>query len=193
MNQEQQYREKTDEELVALTLESQENFAYLVERYREKLLRYIRRISAVYLEGAEDILQEIFIKAYTNLRGFDAKLKFSSWIYRIAHNTVISHYRKVKARPQSVSLEDANELALERLTAEINIEKDVDTKILREQIEIAFGHIDVKYKEVLYLRFFEEKSYEEISDILKKPKGTVATLLNRAKKKCRVAFEKNKR
>ncbi|MDD5489902.1 MAG: sigma-70 family RNA polymerase sigma factor, partial [Candidatus Moranbacteria bacterium] len=79
-------REKTDEEMVALTLKNQDYFACLVERYEPKLMRYIRRISAATQEDAEDLLQDVFVKVYRNLNDFDQKLKFSSWIYRIAHN-----------------------------------------------------------------------------------------------------------
>ncbi|PIU78076.1 MAG: hypothetical protein COS72_03485, partial [Candidatus Moranbacteria bacterium CG06_land_8_20_14_3_00_43_56] len=97
--------EKTDEELVALTLKNQDFFSCIVERYEAKLTRYIRRISAATQEDAEDLLQEIFVKVYRNLYGFDPSLKFSSWIYRIAHNQVISQWRKTKSRPQVLKFE----------------------------------------------------------------------------------------
>ena len=90
--------EKNDEELVALALKNQDFFACLVERYEPKLMRYVRRISAATQEDAEDLLQEIFVKVYRNLNDFDPDLKFSSWIYRIAHNQVISYWRKTARR-----------------------------------------------------------------------------------------------
>ena len=78
----------SDLQLVKLSLKDHQNFRYLVERYEPLLLRYMRRIANVSKEEAEDLLQEIFIKVYKNLNGFDQKLKFSSWIYRIAHNEI---------------------------------------------------------------------------------------------------------
>src|SRR3989339_1384271 len=100
----QDLSQKTDEELVSLSLQNQDNYLFLIRRYQDKLLRYIQRISNVSLEDAEDILQEVFIKVYYKLNDFDPDLKFSSWIYRITHNQVISHYRKTQARPKTVEL-----------------------------------------------------------------------------------------
>lgn len=171
----------TDEDLVLMTLEQANNFTYLVRRYQAKLLGYIRRISGVSLEEAEDLLQEIFIKMYTHLNSFDTSLKFSSWAYRIAHNHVISSFRKRKSRPGELSL-DADEQLVAKLASNFDLEVELDNLFLREHITSIFGKLDVKYREVLVLKYFEEKSYDEISDILKKPVGTIGTLINRAKK-----------
>jgi len=173
--------QKTDEELVALTFKSQDYYAFLVSRYEAKIMRYILRISSFSKEDAEDILQEIFIKVYKNLNDFDQRLKFSSWIYRIAHNEVISHYRKMKSRPKLVTTE-ADEW-LKTIAGNDNLEKDLDRKFTSQGIRNILSKMDLKYKEVLALRYLEEKDYREISDILEKPMGTVATLINRAKKK----------
>jgi RNA polymerase sigma-70 factor (ECF subfamily) len=172
--------EKTDEELVALTLKSQDYYTCLVARYESKIMRYIKRISSFSKEDAEDILQEVFIKVYRNLNDFDQKLKFSSWIYRIAHNEVISHFRKMKSRPVLVTTE-ADEW-LKTIAGNDDLEKELDRKFTSEEIRNILSKMDLKYKEVLALRYLEEKDYREISDILEKPMGTVATLINRAKK-----------
>lgn len=172
---------KTDEELVIQTLEDRDVFVYLIRRYERKLYDYIRRITNVSHEEAEDILQEVFIKAFRNLNDFDPDLKFSSWIYRIAHNQVISGFRKRKARPEGSSVELSEDL-IRTLADGLDIEKEVGQRILRENIFKGLERLNKKHKEVLVLRFFEEKSYEEISDIIMKPQGTVATLINKAKK-----------
>ncbi|MCK4554683.1 sigma-70 family RNA polymerase sigma factor [Candidatus Parcubacteria bacterium] len=174
--------EKTDKELVDLALKNKDNFACLIKRYENKLLAYILRISNVRAEEAEDILQDVFIKVYKNLRDFDQNLKFSSWIYRVAHNQVISNWRKNKAMPDSLSLE-ANPNILNQLIAGTDIMRETDLDYLQKNIYAILSRLDTKYKEVLVLKYFEEKNYQEISDILKKPLGTVATLLNRAKQK----------
>jgi len=174
---------KTDEELVALTLKDKQYFVCLVRNYENKLLRYIQRISSFGPDEAQDILQEVFIKIYQNLNAFDKSLKFSSWAYRICHNQVISHWRKTKSRPEVLDI-DLNQDFIQNLAAnsDSDIEKSIDQKKLEVQIAKVLGKIDLKYREVLILKFLEDKSYREISDILKKPEGTVATLINRAKK-----------
>ena len=172
---------KTDKELVELTLENHDYFLHLINRYEKKLLNYIIRISGVMHEEAEDILQEVFIKIYQNLNDFDASLKFSSWAYRIAHNMTINHYRKKQARPQSVFLDPENDF-LENIASELNLEQEVDLEFLRENINKILNDLRQEYREILVLKFLEQKSYKEISDILKKPIGTVGTLVNRAKK-----------
>ncbi len=163
-----------------LTLADQSVFRYIVERYQDKLRRYIRRLTNVSDEEEEDILQDIFIKTYQNLNGFDRDLKFSSWIYRIAHNAVISNFRKTKARPQTSSI-DVDSGLVNRLAADIDIEKGIDRELLKKHLAEILTRLDRKYQEVLQLRFLEEKDYKEISDIIKKPPGTVATLINRGK------------
>jgi RNA polymerase sigma-70 factor, ECF subfamily len=172
---------RTDEELVASTLQDKAIFGYLIARYEAKMMRYIRRISNVSQEEAEDVLQDIFIKVYSNLNDFDHKLKFSSWIYRIARNEVISNYRKNKVRPQG-NLIDVEDDVFGNIASGVDIVKDIDDKELKKSIRKVLEKLDPKYKDVLVLKFLEDKDYKEISDILKKPMGTVATLISRAKK-----------
>lgn len=176
----QEISELTDIELVKLTLVNQDDFVYLVDRYKGKLLSYIKRLTNVSDDNAEDILQEVFIKVYLNLNAFDKDLKFSSWIYRITHNQVISGHRKLKARPEGYVVTLDDQLA-KNLVAEIDIKGQVDNKILQKTINSVLMGINQKYRDVLILKFLEEKSYQEISDILKKPLGTVASLMNKAK------------
>jgi len=175
------FQEKPDEELAVLALGSQAAFLYLVERYEDRLMRYIFRIAGLNQEDAEDLLQEVFIKVYKNLNNFDSELKFSSWIYRICHNQVISNYRKLKARPQNIYWEKKDDW-LNNIISEFDLERETDLALDREFILKVLDKLDYKYKEVLELRFLEDRDYKEISDILKKPMGTVATLINRAKK-----------
>lgn len=174
------FADKTDEELVLMTLENEDLFLHIMKRYEGKLMAYIIRISGFSKEDAEDVLQEVFIKAYINLNSFDNDLKFSSWIYRIAHNEAINTYRKKKVRPQNaMNLDDS---FLSNLASDLKTDRDVDVEYLRLHINKILDRLDIKYKEILILRFWEDKDYKEISDILKKPMGTVATLVSRAKK-----------
>lgn len=172
---------KSDEELVKLTLKDQELFGYIIDRYEPKLLRYIMRISSLTREDAEDLLQEIFVKVYKNINDFDLNLKFSSWIYRIAHNQVISHWRKTRQSSQVLKFE-GDEDYLKMLASDEDLGLKVEKRFTAGEVRKILDLMDEKYREVLVLKFLEGKDYKEISDILQKPLGTVATLINRAKK-----------
>jgi RNA polymerase sigma-70 factor (ECF subfamily) len=189
MNQPPDLKAKTDEELVRLTLKDREIFGVLMKRYEARLKRYIRRISNCRAEEAEDVLQDAFIKAYQNLNSFDHGQKFSSWMYRIARNQVISNYRKIRSRAEGHS-EPADEDALRTLASKLDVRKEMEEGEARAAVSRVLNAMDVKYRDVLVLKYLEEKDYREMSDILKKPMGTVATLLFRAKKKFREQAEK---
>ncbi|MBU4217144.1 RNA polymerase sigma factor [Candidatus Parcubacteria bacterium] len=168
----------SDEALVELVLANSDYYACLVNRYTEALRRYVVRLGSNSTD-AEDVLQEVFLNAYLHLNDFNKDLKFSSWLYRIAHNQTISAFRKVNVRP-TVELSDLapwQEMARDNCPG-----KQIDQELLQKKINIILEQLDSKYREVLILKYFEEKDYSEMSDILKKPMGTIATLVNRAKK-----------
>lgn len=180
------YEQMTDEELVKSSLQYEDAFYFLMKRYEPVLLRYIHRMTQAGREEIEDLLQEIFIKIYRNLNGFDTNFKFSTWAYRIAHNEVISQYRKKKQRHLSVELDADDEKSrslVDFLTDTLNVESQYLDREQANAVRTALLDLPPKYRDVLVLHYFEELSYREISDILKKPPGSVATLLNRAKEK----------
>jgi RNA polymerase sigma-70 factor, ECF subfamily len=163
----------SDEELVVvIRTKDKERYAELVKRYQDKLNRY-----AGYLvhdeQKAPDIVQDSFIKAYINLNGFDTKKKFSSWIYRIVHNEAIN---SIKKHHQEIPL-----LQNMDFESDVNIEHEFISKEIVEKAHSCLGQMPVLYSEPLELYYLENKSYEEISDILRIPMGTVATRINRAK------------
>lgn len=172
---------KSDNEIVELVLKDQEYFLHIVNRYKHQLIVYIRRLTNIREEEAEDILQDVFLKVYLNLNDFDKDLKFSSWIYRITHNKVIDNFRKLKARPQTSDL-DMSDDRIGKLATEFDIEREIDREKLKEIINKALLNLNVKFREVLVLKFLEEKDYKEISDIIKVPAGTVASRISKAKK-----------
>ena len=174
-------RETEDLKLVKESLSDPDAYTNLVKKYEKQVIGYIIRISGVIYEEAEDIAQEIFLKAYTNLNNFDQTKKFSSWLFSIAHNETISHWRKNKKKLDVINIEEDQ---LEILLSEnFDIGEKIDNKILRVKIKKGLAKIDIKYREVIELKYLNDYSYEEISDIIKKPVNTVGTLLNRAKKK----------
>ncbi len=175
--------EPSDKTLVQQTLQDAEAYRHIIDRYRAKLLRYINHLGAREHSQQEDILQDVFIKTYRYLNAYNNDFPFSSWIYRITHNETMSYFRKKKLQP--LSLEQLN--IVDFFSEEqAHTEETIDVERIKELIKT----LDQKYTDVIVLKYFEEKSYDEIADILQKPPGTIATLLNRAKQKLKILLEK---
>lgn len=126
-------------------------------------------------EMCEDIAQEVFIKAYQSLNGYNPKLKFSSWIYRIAHNLCVDYLRKRnKKNHLSLDIEDEESQALiQKIASDDNIAKNIQSHETNQAVQSIIQSLPDKYRTVIILAFIEGKSYEEISDILQIPIGTV--------------------
>ena len=172
----------TDNELVAYSLRERAFFGNLVERYEKRLERYITRLGVLDPDDRADVLQEIFIKVYRNLNSFDQGLSFSAWIYRIAHNEAISWYRKRQSRPEGYLVSEGDDIVKLIASDDEDAEGLFDKQISKKLLLRALEQLDDKYREVLILRYFEHLEYEDISDILQVPTGTVGTLVHRAKK-----------
>ncbi|NBD74356.1 sigma-70 family RNA polymerase sigma factor [Patescibacteria group bacterium] len=172
--------EVSDRNLVARAREDPEAFGAIITRFEAPLRRYLRRITNVPHQDLDDLLQDTFLKAYQNLNAYDARFPLSSWMYRIARTTAISDWRKRTVRPTDYTLDDPES------TWELADPGDLLEELARthEAAEIprGLGQIRPLYRDVLVLRFWEGKSYDEISDIIEKPPGTVATLIHRAKR-----------
>lgn len=173
---------KSDEELSVLLMASDYGaMAILIDRYQAPLSRYLRRIGVYKEEDVQDLLQNIFIKIYKNINSFNKDLSFSSWIYRISHNEAISFFRHNKVRPEGNMIEDSEEILFKTEDESINLSEEIDQTINAKSLQKAMSELDQKYRDVLVLRYFEDRDYENISDILQIPKGSVATLIHRAK------------
>ena len=170
--------ELTDEEIAKkVQIGDTEAFGILVGRYEDKMLRYARKFLFGY-EDSEDAVQVVFLKSYTNIRQFDPNKKFSSWLYRIAHNEFINVIKK-KGK-ESLPLFEMDML-LPHLVAKENSAKDLEQKELKEMLEKNLQAISPKYREILVLYYLEQMGYTEIADILKIPASTVGVRLRRAK------------
>ena len=173
----------SDVELVKLSLQSAENFRFIIEKYQPKLLRYITYFTGLDQNHAEDIVQETFLKVYRNLNGFNPHLNFSSWIYRIAHNEALNYLKKNK-KHHHVSLENDEEGAVSLinvLASEENVSHNYSRQEMAEKVWNILSLMREDYREVLILKFIEDYDYNRISEILKKPLGTVGVLISRAK------------
>ncbi|HEU0080505.1 MAG TPA: sigma-70 family RNA polymerase sigma factor [Candidatus Paceibacterota bacterium] len=179
---------KADAALVQRALESSDEFGRIIEKYQEPLRRYVRRIARPSPDDLDILLQDVFIKAYENLNDFDTSLPFSSWIYRIAHNEAIDHLRRKRRYAGSLdepAYDDDTVALADTLASDDDTLADVDREYVKKCIAAVLDELEPKYRSVLVLKFLEDKDYGAISDILRKPPGTVATLIHRAKKEFR--------
>lgn len=173
-----------DSELIVVILnQNREAYKELFARYQKKLFAYIYHLVSS-RDEAEDILQNVFSKTYVSIEHFDTTRKFSSWIYRIAHNESVN-FLKRKSKRYTVSWDDisTSKDKLDTATNEERPEEKMEHQEIVKEIDLAMTKIPLKYQQVLKLRYFQEYSYEEMGKILGKPLNTVGTLINRAKKK----------
>lgn len=175
------YVEMTDEELVkAIQKGDKQAYSHVVNRYQGKIYAYVMRLTN-HRDEAYDITQDVFLKAYKHLHRFDTDRKFSSWIYRIAHNESVNWLKK-KTRVKMESLEShvENGYQLEGKT-------DIHAEMIRKQeqhvVRKAIASLPEKYRKVMVMRYAEQLSYQEIAKKLDKPINTIGTLINRAKKR----------
>ncbi len=170
-------QEPSDEEVVARVVRGDvDAFGTLVRRFEQKLLRYGRRFMAG-REDIEDLVQEVFLKTYQNLRSFDMRRRFSPWIYRIAHNTFINEMRRATRHPV-VMLDTDTIIPQKSIPTPAD---DHERTEMREMLERGLDRLSMKYREPLVLYYFEEFSYAEIADILRLPVSTVGVRISRGR------------
>ena len=170
----EQLSSQPDEVIVQMVCaHNQEYYALLMKRYQHALLRYVT--SLINNEAAaQDVVQETFIKAFINLKSFDTSKKFSSWIYRIAHNEAMNAVKKYR---HETRLPDSFDLPSEQ-----DIELDFSQQETVEWVQQCITKLPLIYAEPLMLRYVDDRSYNEISYILRIPQNTVSSRINRAKK-----------
>ena len=174
----------SDEEVAALAQKGDENaFALLMDRYTDKLLRYGRRFLSRE-ENIGDIVQDVFVKVYKNIKDFDATRQFSPWIYRIAHNAFLDAIRK-KSK-EAIPVFDFDTV-IPHPVYEDPKEQEKETEEIRVLLEKGLEKLPAAYREIIDLYYFENFDYKHIADILHIPIGTVGIRLSRA----RAALKKN--
>ena len=167
-----------DEEIAVRVISGDgESFGLLVERYEAKITRYARKF-LFDIEDSKDLVQEVFIKAYVNIRSFDPSRKFSPWIYRIAHNEFINAGKK-RSRMPVFSFDF--DLLFPHPAASETADAETNRRDMRELLDRSLGTLSPKYREPLVLYYFEEMDYREIADILQIPVATVGVRLRRGR------------
>jgi len=162
---------------------NREAYQEIVKEYQNKLFSYVYRLTGS-REETEDIVQNVFVKAYRGIKNFDNTKRFSPWIYRIAHNESVNYLKK-RNNKKFVSWEDivSSKDKLEMQSEERSPLDEWLRKETKRTVEQALEQLPKKYQEVLTMRYFAEKSYEEIGEVIGKPVNTVGTLISRAKKR----------
>lgn len=180
---------KSDAELVAEAMRGhQEAFRELVVRFERPVYSLIARMVQD-PATAEDLAQEVFIKAFRRLDTYDPQRKLASWLFKIAHNTTIDHLRR--NAPDTVPLEgDTSEReegrgGLAAVLADESLEDPsaaAERKDMARSLERAIARLRPEYREVVLLFYVEGASYQEICEAVGLPLGTVKTNLHRARK-----------
>ena len=180
-NKNNQYR-YTDELLISRFQSGDENaYVELVNRYKDKLTNFV----FYFLndeEHADDIVQETFIRLYEKKHYYKQIAKFSTWIYTIARNLANTELRK-KSRTKVMYLSQMNnhkkDYDLKSNDPELNTK--IENEFLMKEIHAAIAKLPENYKSVVILRDIQGLSYEQISNIVGVPLGTVKSRINRAR------------
>lgn len=180
------FSQQKDEEIAFLIQSGKvEFFGILIERYEEKIKRYARKFLSNH-EDINDTLQNIFLKTYENIKSFDPKRKFSTWLYRIAHNELVNALKKKKKFLPLFDLDTFLPFSLRDRTLEQNIGLGEMSEIIEKYLD----KLEPKYREPLILYYFENLNYQEIADVLEIPVSTVGVRIKRAKEKMKKIFQK---
>lgn len=176
------------DETIAIKVQNgdSEAFGFLIERYEERLKRYGRKFLNT-REDIEDIVQEVFIKAYTHIQSFDPEQRFSPWIYRIAHNEFVNELRKKSRQPLAFFDPD---IILPFVISSETTDGPTEQAELKKMMEEFLVELDEKYREPLVLFFYEDLSYQDISEVLHIPVTTVGVRISRAKDKLKNLYTK---
>jgi RNA polymerase sigma-70 factor (ECF subfamily) len=181
-----------DRELVARALKGDRKaFEMIVRKYQQPLASYLGRMTGE-REAALDFAQEIFLKVYCSLASYRPAYKFSTWLFKIASNHLIDHWRK--KRLPTVSIDQPIDADDDELLPQVpdpgpSVVRKLELAEVRERIERALATVPETLRELFVLRHVNEFSYEEIADIKGLPVGTVKNRVFQAKELLRKRME----
>ena len=151
----------------------------IVKAWKGPLDRYLSRICGSCDGDREDVLQEVFIKVFRHARAYDPRLPFSAWIFRICRNEAFSRMRSRRSEPVPGLPEEVSESVWGTIAPlpDAPLHGEETARDIRRIVE----SMPEKLRDAFVLRFFEEKEYAEIGDILQENENTVATRIRRAR------------
>jgi len=176
----------TDKEILDLYRSGQRELAFkeIVDSYSERLYWHVRRFLCSH-EDTDDLLQEIFIKVWSSLSSFRGESQLYTWIYRIATNESLNFLQKQKIRA-ALRFEDITLRLDEKIDEDTGVNGDEAQKALMK----AMSRLPSKQKTVFIMRWFDDLSYEEISEILGTSVGALKASYHFAQEKIRSEIEK---
>ena len=168
-----------DEALVqaAGRADGEKAFGELLRRHQGKVRGLLLRLTSD-RNLADDLAQEVFLRAYRGLCGFEGRARFSTWLYRIAYNVYLNHRARVRELAALPENFEAGAMAPETSTSANRCD-------MRKDLDAAIAALPERYRAVVMLYYLEDVSYPEIAEILELPLGTVKTHLHRAKRMLR--------
>jgi len=176
----------SDEELLSLLREPdtiREGFAKLVSEYSEQLYWQIRKMVLSH-DDANDILQEVFIKAWSSIDNFRGEAKLSTWLYRIAINESITFINKMRAQ-NNISIDEDDSFLINQLEGDEYFDGDETQKLLQKAVLT----LPEKQRLVFQMKYFDEMKYEEMSEILGTSVGALKASYHHAVKKIEKFFD----
>lgn len=156
-------------------------YELLVNKYQDAVYNVIYRMLQQRAE-AEELAQDVFVKAYVKLESFNYKSKFFSWIYRIAINTAISHQKKSKRFLHPEQMPEP---------AGANQEDEMMFNEQHAILDHVIGTLNEKYRSVIVLHYFEQLSYAEMAEVLQLPEKKIKSRLYDARRMLYKKLEKH--
>jgi RNA polymerase sigma-70 factor (ECF subfamily) len=181
-----------DQELVRRTLRGDRGaFEMIVRRYQQPILNYIGRMVRE-RELALDFSQEVFLKVYASLRSYRPQFKFSTWLFKIASNFIIDHWRKKKILTLSIDQQpegDDDGLPVQVPDDKPTVVRQYELQELRAKIDAAIDKLPASLRELFVWRHINGLSYEEMAEIKGLPLGTVKNRVFQAKEMLKTLLE----
>ena len=172
----------TDEELIRRFQAGDERaYVELVNRYKDKLLNFVFQFLGD-IEQAEDVVQDTMVRLYEKKHYYKEIAKFSTWIYTIARNLANTELRKRKRRKTTyLSHMSKEERQYEIPAVQDDVDQSLHNEFINDRIQSAIKNLPEHYKLVIILRDIQELSYDDISNIVEVPLGTIKSRINRAR------------
>jgi len=172
----------TDEQLIGRFQAGDERaYVELVNRYKDRLLNFVFQFLGD-IEQAEDVVQDTMLRLYEKKHYYKEIAKFSTWIYTIARNLANTELRKRKRRKTTyLSHMSKDERQYEIPAVQDNVDQSLHNEFIQDRIKSAISKLPEHYKTVIILRDIQELSYDDISNIVGVPLGTIKSRINRAR------------
>ena len=171
----------TDEELISRFQNGDERaYVELVNRYKDRLLNFVFQFLGD-IEQAEDVVQDTMLRLYEKKHYYKEIAKFSTWLYTIARNLANTELRKKKRKKTTYLSQLSKERQFEIPAIQDDVDQSIQNEFINDRIQSAISNLPEHFKVVIILRDIQELSYEEISNIVEVPLGTIKSRINRAR------------